>query len=78
MPKKFDVYLTCVGGMKVSYLVFTDAACCLVSCDGHRDVLGCEGLCLNGIIFRGMVGEWQYMDPMMKIHNLKTVAKSNN
>ena len=55
MPKKFDVYLTCVGGMKVSYLVFTDAACCLVSCDGHRDVLGCEGLCINGI--QGMVFE---------------------
>ena len=75
MPKKFDVYLTCVGGMKVSYLVFTDAACCLVSCDGHRDVLGCEGLCLNGIIFRGMVVERQYMDPMIKIHHLNTAAK---
>ena len=75
MPKKFDVYLTCVGGMKVSYLVFTDAACCLVSCDGHRDILGCEGLCINGIIFRGMVVERQHMDPMMKIHHLNTAAK---
>ena len=75
MPKKFDVYLTCVGGMKVSYLVFTDAACCLVCFDGHRDVLGCEGLCVNGIIFRGMVVERQYVDPMVKIHNLNTAAK---
>ena len=54
----------------MSYLVFTDAACCLVSCDGHRDVLGCEGLCLNGIIFRGMVVERQYMDCVLFVVEL--------